>query len=96
MKEKEYSFYNDLKDWDFSMINYTEENLTDWDMYKVLEENSNTDSKVLDLGTGGGEKVLEYYPEVKEVIATDFSEEMIKTANENLKKSNKKNIIFSA
>ena len=62
MKEKEYSFYNDLKDWDFSMINYTEENLTDWDMYKVLEENSNTDSKVLDLGTGGGEKVLEYYP----------------------------------
>ena len=94
MKEKEYSFYNDLKDWDFSMINYTEESLTNWDMYKVLAENANINSKVLDLGTGGGEKVLEYYPEVKEVIATDFSEEMIKTANENLKKSNKKNIIF--
>jgi len=46
------------------------------------------------LGTGGGERVLKYFPECKEILATDFSKEMINTANENLKKSNKSNVIF--
>ena len=33
----ELEFYEKIKDWDFSMINYTEESLTDWDLYKILE-----------------------------------------------------------
>lgn len=94
MQEKEYAFYNEIKNWDFSMINYTKESLTNWDMYEILKNTSKADNKILDLGTGGGEKVLKYFPSAKEIIATDFSEEMIKTANENLKESGKKNIIF--
>ena len=94
MLNKEHDFYNEIKNWDFSNINRTEENFTKWDMYEILKNNSNSESRILDLGTGGGEKVLKYFPEVKEIIATDFSKEMIKTANENLKNSDKKNITF--
>ena len=36
MASDEYKFYNELKNWDFSRINYTEENLTNWDMYSIL------------------------------------------------------------
>ena len=94
MINNEHDFYNEIKNWDFSSINHTEENFTNWDMYEILKNNSNNESRVLDLGTGGGEKVLKYFPEVKEIIATDFSDEMIKTANKNLKNSDKKNITF--
>lgn len=94
MKTKEYEFYNKLKNWDFSQIKYEEENLTKWDMYDILRKNTNLQSKILDLGTGGGEKVLTQFPDVSEILGTDFSEEMIKTANYNLLKSHKTNITF--
>lgn len=91
---KELDFYEKIKNWDFSMINCTEESLTNWHLYENLKANTDINSKILDLGTGGGEKVLEYFPECKEIIATDFSQEMINTANENLKKSGKSNVVF--
>ena len=90
----ELDFYNKMKNWDFSMINYEKETLTNWNMNEEINKNANRESKILDLGTGGGEKVLKYFPECKEILATDFSEEMIKTANTNLKKSEKSNITF--
>lgn len=90
----ELEFYNNVKNWDFSMIKSEEESLTNWDMYKVLNDCTNEDSVILDLGTGGGEKVLNYFPNARKIIGTDFSEEMIKTAKENLKKSGKQNIEF--
>ena len=92
MNEQE--FYDRVKNWDFSMINYEKESLTNWDLYDLLKLYANSDSKVLDLGTGGGEKVLKYFPKCKEILATDYSSEMIKTANENLIKSGKENIEF--
>ena len=90
----ELNFYNKINNWDFSMIKYTEEYLTDWDFYKLLKLNTDKNSTVLDLGTGGGEKLLKFFPECKEIIGTDFSEEMINTANKNLKESGRKNIFF--
>ena len=92
MSEKD--FYNKVKNWDFSMINYEKESLTDFDLYDLLKENTNSSSRLLDLGTGGGEKVLKYFPDCAEIIATDFSEEMINTANESVKRSGKNNITF--
>ncbi|MBR2705116.1 MAG: class I SAM-dependent methyltransferase [Clostridia bacterium] len=85
MKKDELEFYENVGDWDFSMIKCEEEILTEWDFYKKIEENTNEKSLCLDLGCGGGEKVLKNYPKVGMVIATDFSPEMVKTANENLK-----------
>ena len=94
MRTKEFDFYEKIKNWDFSEIKYTEESLTNWDMYEILNKEANRKSKILDLGTGGGEKVIQNFPEAKEIIGTDFSTEMIKTANENLKKSGRCNIEF--
>lgn len=90
----EIEFYEKIKDWDFSNINRIEEKITDWDLYKLLNQYSNEESKILDLGTGGGEKVIKYFPNCKEIIATDLSQEMINTANKNLKESGRNSIIF--
>ena len=90
---KEYDYYEQIKDWDFSMFQIETEDLTNWDIYEILKSITNSNSKILDLGTGGGEKVLEKFPDC-EILGTDFSKEMIKTANENLKKRGRKNINF--
>lgn len=92
MKEKEY--YEEKKDWNFDEFNIESESLTNFDMYEILRKITNENSKILDLGTGGGEKLLKCFPNVKEILGTDYSEEMIKTANKNLLESNRKNITF--
>ena len=95
MKKDELNFYEKIGNWDFSQIKYKTENVVEWDFYEKIKENTNENSLCLDLGTGGGEKVLEYYPEVGMVIATDFSKEMIKTAKENAKKYLNKRVKFT-
>lgn len=90
----ELEFYENIKNWNFDEINYEIENLTNWDMYDVLQNSATKDSVILDLGTGGGEKVLKYFPDCKEILATDYSPEMIKTAEANLFNSRRKNIVF--
>ena len=40
------------------------------------------------------QKLLKYFPEASEILGTDYSPEMIKTANQNLIKSKRKNIEF--
>ena len=94
MKDKEYEFYENAKNWDFSMINYEEEFFTNWNMFDVLKSHSIKGCKILDLGTGGGEKVLDFFPLDAEILGTDFSSSMISTANANLKKTGRKNIKF--
>ena len=94
MKNDELEFYDNLGNWDFSMINYEEEILTDWDFYEKIRENTNEKSLCLDLGCGAGEKILSFYPEVGMVIGSDFSKEMIKTANENLRNHPEKRAKF--
>ena len=85
MQESELKYYERIGNWDFSEIKYKTENLINWDFYEKIKENTNEKSLCLDLGTGGGERVLKDYPDVGMVIATDFSEEMIKKAKENAK-----------
>ena len=94
MKEKELKYYSKIANWDFSEIKCEEEILTDWNFFKQIEKHTNEKSLCLDIGTGGGEKVLKNYPSVGMIIATDFSREMIYTAKENAKKYQKKNIKF--
>lgn len=94
MQESEFKYYERIGNWDFSQIKCRTENLTNWDFYEKIRENSNEKSLCLDLGTGGGEKVLKNYPDVGMIIATDFSKEMIKTAKENAKKYPNKRVKF--
>ena len=80
-EKNEFDYYEKIKDWNFDEFEIETEYLTDWDMYEILEKITDSNSRVLDLGTGGGEKVLARFPEyLKEIVATDYSKEMIDTA----------------
>ena len=95
MKQKnELKYYEEIKDWDFAKFEIETESLTNWNLYEILNKLANKESKILDLGTGGGEKVLKSFPECKEILGTDYSEAMINTANKNLINSGRKNITF--
>ncbi|MDO5556454.1 MAG: class I SAM-dependent methyltransferase [Clostridia bacterium] len=94
MQENELKYYEKIGHWDFSNIKCKTEKLTNWDFYKKIRENTTEKLLCLDLGTGGGEKVLEDYPNVGMIIATDFSKEMLKTAMENLKRYPEKRVKF--
>ena len=83
-QEKELEYYEEMKNWDFSKFEIETESLTNWDYYDVINKLATKESRILDLGTGGGEKVLQYFPECEKIVGTDFSEEMIKAANKNL------------
>ena len=93
-KEKEY--YSKEKNWDFSQIKYktiyNPEN--EFDFYTMIKKYSNESSLCLDLGTGGGENLLKYYPDVGYIIAIDNSKEMIETANKNLQLYKNKKVKF--
>lgn len=95
MQDKELNYYEKIGNWDFSQIKCKTENLTNWNYWEKIKENTNEKSLCLDLGTGGGEKALNNYPDVGMLIATDFSEEMIKTAKENEKKYSNKRVKFA-
>ncbi|MBQ8535345.1 MAG: methyltransferase domain-containing protein [Bacilli bacterium] len=93
MKLNEYDYYDEIANWSFDHINYVSETITNWDYLEEIRKNVTKKSKVLDLGTAAGEKVLKY-PECAEILATDYSEEMIKSAFVNLEKSKRKDITF--
>ncbi len=95
MQENEFLYYERLGNWNFDDIKCTTERLTDWEFYDQIKAHTTNTSLCLDIGTGGGEKVLKFYPEVGMVIATDFSAEMIKTAQENLKQYPGKRVKFA-
>ena len=93
VNEKEY--YDQIKDWSFDEFQIESEDLTNWDMYEILKKVTDENSKILDLGTGGGEKALKSFPVyAKEILGTDYSSAMIETAKENLRKSGRSNISF--
>ena len=94
MKINEHDYYSKLANWSFDEINYTSENFTNWVYEDEIKKHANKDSKILDLGTAAGEKLLKYFPECDEILGTDFSKEMIEAANKNLKESKRKNITF--
>lgn len=81
-KEKE--FYERIGNWDFSDIKSVSESKNKWDMYEEVSKYANENSLILDLGTGGGEKVLNNMPKnVGMIIGTDLSQAMIETAKKN-------------
>lgn len=95
MQENELKYYEKIGNWQFDQIKCKTENLTNLDFYQKIKENTNKKSLCLDLGTGGGEKLLKKYPNVGMIIGTDFSKRMIKTAKENAKKYPDKKVRFT-
>ena len=83
-QENELKYYEEVKDWNFSKFEIESESLTNFDFFDEIKKVATKESRILDLGTGGGEKVIERFPDCQEILATDLSTEMIKTANKNL------------
>jgi len=80
--------------WDFSHLKTTEVG-QGWDFYtEVLKKVKSTDS-VLDIGTGGGERILKIAKHFKSVYGIDHSQSMVSTVKENLSKTKLKNVQFS-
>lgn len=94
MQESELEYYERIGNWDFSQIKCEVRKITNWDFYKEIKKHTNEKSLCLDLGTGGGERVLKNYPDVGMIIATDYSEKMIKTAKENAKRYPNRRVKF--
>ena len=94
MKTNEHDFYSEIANWSFEDINYTSEVITNWIYEDEIKKRVKENTKILDLGTAAGEKVLKKFPNCAEILGTDFSDEMIETANKNLLQSGRKNISF--
>lgn len=92
--ESFFEYYEETANWSFDEFGIHTENLTDWDLYEILSKVATTESRILDLGTGGGENALAHFPDCAEVLATDFSPNMIKTARANLAASGRTNFTF--
>ena len=87
-------FYEGKNNWNFDKYEIITEKYTNWDLYEILKSVTNSKSKVLDLGTGGGEKLLKYFPVCSEILGTDLSADMIETANKNLIESKRLDVHF--
>jgi len=97
MNELEYKNFYDkvgrLNGWDFSKIKC--ETVGDsWDFYREVKERCKPSHILLDVGTGGGENVLNIASSAKLLIGIDDSNGMIATAHSNLKKSGIQNVEF--
>ena len=73
MKANEHDFYSEIANWSFEDINYTSEVITNWiyedEIKKCVKENT----KILDLKTAVGERVLKNFPDCVEILRTAFS-----------------------
>ncbi len=94
MKTNEHDFYSEIANWSFEDIDYASEVITNWIYEDEIKKRVKENTKILDLGTAAGEKVLKKFPNCAEILGTDFSNEMIETANKNLLQSGRKNISF--
>ena len=92
--ESEFNYFENMAHWSFDEYGIHEECLTCWDLYGLLRSFATPDSRILDLGTAGGEKILEFFPDCAEILGTDYSPAMVETARANLAKSGRTNISF--
>ena len=65
-----------------------------WDFLEIVKNYVDKKVILLDIGTGGGEKLLQVSKFVKKAYGIDHSKEMIKTAEKNLVKSKILNVEF--
>jgi len=92
--ESEFNYFENMAHWSFDEYGIHEECLTDWDLYGLLKKYAKPDSRILDLGTAGGEKILKFFPDCAEILGTDYSPNMVETARANLASSGRRNISF--
>ena len=76
-----------FKGWDFSYLNKRMESESPpWDYIKIAKKLVNHSSSLLDIDTGGGERLLELSPLPKKSFAIEGYKPNVKVARKNLKK----------
>lgn len=94
MTEQEfYDKVGQTNGWDFSSVRCIVEG-TGWDFYREVVNRAKPSDILLDIGTGGGEKVLEIADSYSLIVGIDNSKEMINTARTNLTNSQVSNVRF--
>ncbi len=95
MKEFEYrAFYDRVgpdNGWDFSRMKYESEGIA-WDLYQEVTEQCTPHALLLDIGTGGGEALLELADEALLLVGIEQSAGMMQRAAANLAASDKRNV----
>lgn len=91
--KKFYETVGNLNGWDFSKLQVMSDE-PKWDFYDEVKRRAQTTDILLDIGTGGGEKILTIAPALEFTVGIDLSHTMIQVAKENLKKSNLPNVQF--
>jgi SAM-dependent methyltransferase len=98
MNELEYKeFYNKVgrtNGWDFSHLQVTSEGVA-WDFYEEVTKRCNGSELLLDMGTGGGENLINIASSFLFGIGIDISAGMMETAQSNLKKAKISNVRLS-
>ncbi|MDX8366751.1 class I SAM-dependent methyltransferase [Cytobacillus sp. IB215665] len=97
MNELEYKDFYDkvgkVNGWDFSKLKSTSEGVK-WHFYDEVVKRCKRSDVLLDIGTGGGENVLEIARSANFLVGVDISSGMMETAQANLAKSNVSNVRF--
>ena len=90
--EEEKNFYNKVGKiigWNFSKMKYKMEDNSEFQFFDEINAKVDSDTILLDIGTGGGEKLLNLISNKCLLkIGTDFSSEMVKCANKQNMKGN--------
>lgn len=82
-----------LNGWDFSQLKVVSEG-KQWDFYNEVTQRCKKSDLLLDIGTGGGERLLSISDSALLLVGIDNSNGMVQTAAANLHKSNKSNVRF--
>ncbi len=72
--------------WNFSKMNYIVEKNVDFDYYKEVVQNINSNTVMLDIGCGSAEKTSRFYSMAKKIYLTDNENEMLAKAKGNVEK----------
>ncbi|MBP1992251.1 class I SAM-dependent methyltransferase [Paenibacillus eucommiae] len=88
-----YDTVGKMNGWDFSKVKCHTEG-TAWNFYDEVVQSCKRSDLLLDIGTGGGEALLNITEAALLLVGIDISSGMIETANRNLTTSQKMNVRF--
>ncbi|MDP5274043.1 class I SAM-dependent methyltransferase [Chengkuizengella axinellae] len=91
--EKFYDKVGKTNGWDFSQMKCKTEEET-WDFYQDVTKELKKSDVLLDIGTGGGESLLEIASSAMMLIGIDLSHSMVDTAQKNVLNSPYENAAF--
>lgn len=79
--------------WDFSEVQVEREGRK-WNFFEEVVKRAKDKEAMLDIGTGGGKKILGIADSFNKIVGIDSSKSMIKTAKDNLENSGVENVEF--